>query len=445
MGNRAVGAVFAGAAAVLLASQTEAAPRRVATRQVAATAGQLFDYADQLARRGNRDRAQAILSLLSHDRNTDIRNEARFRRAKLLQADGLNTEAAVILRQILDDRPTAAPVRLELAQLLDKMGDKDGAWRQVRAAQSAGLPSAVAKIVDRYSQALRAARPSGASFEIALAPDSNINHATRSDTLGTVIGDFDIDPASKAQSGIGIALSGQAFRRVRLVADGRQVLVRLSGLANLYGKSRFNDLAVDVAAGPELQVGSSSINVEAGATQRWFGQKPFMRSARLGATMVRPLGRLSQLRMQGTAALVDNQVNDLEDGKTYFGAVSFEHALSPTTGVALSLSAAREALRDQGYSTRGWRLNLLGWHDIGRLTLTAEAQVGRLVADQRLSLFPDKRRDQYSRLSVGATFRRFGFAGFAPVARIVFERNKSSIAFYDFERTRTEFGIERAF
>jgi hypothetical protein len=41
--------------------------------------------------------------------------------------------------------------------------------------------------------------------------------------------------------------------------------------------------------------------------------------------------------------------------------------------------------------------------------------------------------------------RQLEVAGFAPVARISVERNASSIAFYDYRRTRTEFGVVRAF
>ena len=72
------------------------------------------------------------------------------------------------------------------------------------------------RLIDRYSEALRAARPAGASFEIALAPDSNINRATRSDTLGTIFGDFDISKDSKARSGTGLSLRGQAYRRLSI-------------------------------------------------------------------------------------------------------------------------------------------------------------------------------------------------------------------------------------
>ena len=129
-----------------------------------ATAGQMLDLAEQFARRGSLREAETILSLLSHDPNPDVRNEARFRLAKLLQSQGKTSSAAVLLRQIIDEKPDAAVVRLELAQLLEKLGDVDGALRQVRAAQAGGLPLSVARLVDRYSEALRASRPFGASF-----------------------------------------------------------------------------------------------------------------------------------------------------------------------------------------------------------------------------------------------------------------------------------------
>ena len=406
---------------------------------------QLLAFAESAQTRGDNRTAETAYKALLDDPDPNIRNEARFRYSKLLAARGWTTDAALLLRKILDEKPRAAPVRLELAGLLDKMGDKDGAWRQVRAVQSAGLPPAVARLVDRYSLALRAQRPFGGTFEIALAPDSNINHATSLDKLGTVLGDFDIGKESQAKSGTGVSVQGQVYRRFALGGEGHQLLVRLSGLGNLYKERSFNDVIVDLGAGPELQIGSNRFNLEAGVTQRWYGQKPYMRSARLGLAATRPVGRTSQLRFAGTAALVDNRINDLEDGKDYSGELSFEHALSPTTGVSLSASAFREALNDPGYSTTSWRIGLLGWREIGRMTLTVNGQIGRLRADERLALFPEKRSDRYTRFSLAATVRRLSFQGFAPVARLVVERNKSTIAFFDYRRRRMEFGFERAF
>ena len=110
-----------------------------------------------------------------------------------------------------------------------------------------------------------------------------------------------------------------------------------------------------------------------------------------------------------------------------------------------SFGVDRASLKDPGYSTTGWRAGLTGWRDFGRVTLSAGAEFGRLHADERLLLFPDKREDRSLRLSLGATFRQLQFRGFAPVARFSIERNRSSIAFYDYRRTRTELGFVRAF
>ena len=88
---------------------------------------------------------------------------------------------------------------------------------------------------------------------------------------------------------------------------------------------------------------------------------------------------------------------------------------------------------------------MTGWHDLGRMTFTATAELGRVHADERLLLFPDRRNDRYARLSLGASFRQLQYGGFAPLLRVSVERNRSSIAFYDYRRTRTEIGIVRSF
>lgn len=416
----------------------------VETRTISATGPQMLNLAEEMTRRGKSADAERLLELLTRDRDSNIRNEARYRRAKLLHGHNDYRSAALLLRRILDERPDATPVRLELAQLLDQMGDKEGAWRQVRAAQATGLSPAVARLIDRYSVALRAQRPFGASFELAIAPDSNINRATRSDTLGTVFGDFQIAADGKAKSGTGLSLHAQTYRRWSL-SEETNLLVRVSGFADLYKDKMFNDVAADLAVGPELSLRENRIQIEVGATQRWFGQRPFVRSARVAATASHPLGRRGQLRLSGSAALIDNQINDLQDGKSFFSQVEIERALTPTLGLAASFGLDRQSLKEPGYATTGWRATLAAWRDFGRMTLTAGAQLGRLHADGRLMLFPKERADRYSRFSLGATFRQLQLGGFAPVARLSIERNRSSIEFYDYRRTRTEVGVVRAF
>ena len=411
---------------------------------VVASPAQMLTLAEEMAGRGKTGDAETVLDLLARDPDPDVRNEARFRHARLLLGLKRHREAALLLRQLLDEKPQAVPARFELARAMQLLGDTNGALRELRAVQSGGLPPAVARLIDRYSAALRARRPFGASFEMALAPDSNINRATRSDTLGTVFGDFEIADDGKAKSETGIALHAQAYRRIAL-GDASSLLFRMTGLANLYKSTAFNDIAADFAVGPELNLGRNRIELEIGGTQRWYGQKPFMRSARLAATVSHPLGRRTLLRLSGSAALVDNQRNDLQDGKNYSAQFGIERALSATTGIAANFGLTRESLKEPGYSTTGLNGGLTAWRDMGRITLTVGGEFGRLHADERLLLFPQKRADRYGRVSLAASVRRLAFRGFAPVARLVIERNKSTIAFYDYKRRRVELGFERAF
>lgn len=431
----------------LLALVVAAEPFSVSASPVArieATANQLLGIADAAAARGDEQLARRAYTALMGDPSADVHLEAKFRLALLEAKRGNLKYAAILLRQVVDERPSASRARLELAGILDRMGDKDGAWRQIRAIHAAGLPPAVARLVDRYSEALRNQRPFGGNFELAFAPDSNINRATRSDTLGTVFGDFDISKEAKAKSGIGVALNGQVYRRFRLGND-HGLLMRLSGFANLYRRSGFNDIAADVAVGPEFNFRRSRLHLEVGATQRWFGQKPFMRSLRIAELLSRSIGGRTLVRLSGSAAMVDNQVNNLQDGNVFSGQVGVERALTPTSGVAVRLGLDRQSLKDPAYATTAWRAGLTGWRDLGRATLTAEVEYGCLLADERLFVFPDKRADRYLRLGIGATFRQLQVRGLAPVARFSIERNRSTIEFYDYRRTRAEIGISRAF
>lgn len=433
--------IYATTALLLVAA--EAATASTAT-SIKASAGQMLHIADQLTQSGRTDQAEPILELLSNDPSADVRNEARFRKAALLEARGDGRGAAVLLRQILDDRPGAAPVRLKLATLLQGMGDEAAALRELRALRSSDLPLNVARFVDRLSASLQATKPLGFQLEVALAPDSNVNRATHSDTLGTVFGDFTIDRESKARSGVGMSLRG--FAQARLpVAKNVGLQARASSEASLYRHKEFNDIALELAAGPEFSLGSTRLSAEGGIGQQWYGMKPYQRSLRLSASAWRPIDSVSQLRLDASARWLDNRFNDLQDGHGLSLRARYERALSPSLLVAASVGVDRFRARDDAYSTRAWNAGLTAYKDIGRMTWSAGIEVSGLKADERLALLPEARDDRMLRLSVGSVFRQFTVAGFAPVTRLVFERNKSSVEFYDYKRTRTEFGISRAF
>jgi len=425
-------ATVAGSAALAAPQRLVLAPR------------QALKMAENLERSGDKEGAESIYRQVRKDRDPIIRGEASFRLAHLLADRNRPQEAAIELRRLIDDQPKAGAVRIGLAQLLDRMGDIDGARRQLRAAQAGGLPPQLAQMAERYANALRARAPFGWSVEMAVAPDSNINRATRSDTLSTVIGSFDLTPGSKARSGIGMALSGSAFTRVG-VTDSLAWVSRVQGNGDRYREPAFNRLNLSASTGLEWSSGPTRVALDAGVGRSTFGGKAFQRTRQLSLRAYRPLGPRTAVSGSLSTAKVDNRINDLQDGRSLGASLAVDRALSPRAGVQLSLSAGRFKARDPGYSTRGREVAVGGWLDLGRWTLSASAAHGTLDADERLVLFPTKREDRYNRATIGVTARQLQLFGFSPLARFTVERNHSNVEIWDYSRRRFELGVARAF
>ncbi len=407
-------------------------------------ASQALAAAAYFEKSGDNRTALRLLSGLEHDPSPRVRAEALARRAAIVTQSGGKAEAAVLLRRAVDTLPRSGPLRLRLAQILDSQGDIDGARRQVRAAQAIGLPPDIARKIGRYAGSLRTRAPYGWSVGIAIAPDSNINRATALDHVGTVIGDFTIDGASRSKSGIGLATDLSAFGRVTL-AEGLRWQLRGAVHSDRYSDQAFNRTNATIAIGPEFNWGQTQVGITASIQPQWLGGKIVQSVRAIGADAYRPVGRRTAVSTALSLASVDNRLNDLQDGRLAGASIAVDRALSSTAGLRLSLSGARFAASDPGYSTRSVDLGLAGWLDLGRETLFASGGIGRLRADERLALFPERRRDHSYRASVGITSRRIELLGFSPFARLNIERNASTIEIWDTKRRRLEFGVSRAY
>ncbi|WP_084384668.1 surface lipoprotein assembly modifier [Novosphingobium naphthalenivorans] len=439
--------VVAAAALVAVPVVVHAQDVRTSPAQTPArlSAAQVFALADAARAKGDFATAEAAYHALESDPDPELRTEARFRLGMML-ADDLHryTDAAIAFRRILDDKPGAARVRLELARVLAMTGDMRAAEREFRAAEAAGLPPQVERMVRFYANALNARKPFGGSFEVALAPDSNINRATRSDTLGTVIGDFTLDKDAQAKSGVGLDLRGQAYWREGL-EKGTDLLVRVSGGGSLYRDSAFNDISTGLQIGPQYASGKDRITLAAGPTWRWYGKSLYSLSYGGTANWQHPTGKRSQLRIEGGITHVENKRNALQVADDFTLSASLDRAFSARMGGGVQVYGFREAARDPGYSLASGGASVYVFREVGRTTLIGTAGYSHLEADARLFLYPHRRvEDRYS-ASLAATLRALHVGAFAPLVRVKWERNRSSIEIYDYKRVSAELGVSSAF
>jgi outer membrane protein len=407
---------------------------------------ELFTFADRSRDSGDFAAAEAAYRALAENPDIELRSEARFRLALML-ADKQQKyrEAALELRRILDEKPKAARVRIELARMHLMLGNMASAEREFRAAGTlTALPADVARMVRFYADALNAQKPFGGSAEVAIAPDTNINRATRSSTLGTVLGELTLDEEAQARSGIGLGVRAQAYRRERLSKEAA-LLVRLTGAGDFYREHQFNDWALSVQAGPEISLGRDRLTISAGPAWRWYGTTPFSVTLSANATWQHPMGPRAQLRLEGGYARIDNRRNDLQDAGSFSLSAGIDRAFTARSGGGVQIYANREAARDPGYSTTVGGGTIYSFREFGRTTMVVSVGYSHLEADQRLSLFPVRRIDNRFSASIAGTFRSLSIGTLAPLARVRWERNKSSIELYDFGRASAEIGITSAF
>lgn len=408
------------------------------------SAAQLFRLADTRKAAGAIDDALAIYDALSNDADSDIRAEARYRKGLMLADLGRFADAAVEFRALLDEKPDVLAARLELARMLAALGREKDARRELRQAQAIGIPADAAPAVDQFARALRSPERFGGSFELALAPDSNVNRATQARTLDTIIAPLTLSEDARAQSGIGIRTAGQAFAKIRMT-DQLSLLPRLAGVANLYRDTRFNDISASALVGIEWQGTSDRVNWSVGKTYRWYGGKRYAQTRTVTVDWLRPIDKRSQIVATGSASEARYDRNALQDGAIYDLAVSYERALTASAGVTVTGSATRQTARDPGYATWAAGVRFGGWQEIGIGTVFVSTGMRRTVGDERLFLFPERRRDWLLTTRAGVNLRALSIAGFAPTIRVNLERNFSTVGIYDYRRIATEFGITRAF
>lgn len=408
------------------------------------SATDLFALADRARDSKHYADAQTIYDALSRDRNPEIRAEARFRKGMMLAGNKRYRDAAVAFRSLLDEKPGATRVRLELARVLALMGDERAARREFRQAQAAGLPPDVALAVNRFANALRNNRKFGGSLEVALAPDSNVNRATDARTLDTIIAPLNLSRDAREQSGLGFHFSGQAYAHLPLT-DSLSIVPRASGQGEVFGNHDFDDVSATALAGLEWRTGIERISLSGGKTWRWYGGPLYARTTTGTFDWLHPAGGRAQVEMQASISRASYQRNDLQDGMIYAGSASYERAFGEKTGGSLTLDAARQTARDPGYATWSGGGTLLAWRTMGRSTLFASLGLHHLEGDARLFLFPDRRREWLYHARFGGTFRRFTLAGFAPTAQLAVERNVSTVGLYDYRRVSAQIGITRAF
>jgi outer membrane protein len=404
----------------------------------------VFQLAEAFAAAHRNKDAQDLLAGLTTNRDPDIRAEARFRIGRLQETTGDLAGAVRSYSALLAEKPNAAAVRLQLAQVLANLGREDAARRQLRRAQATGLPDDVSRAVDRFQSGLLSRRRFGGSFTVGFAPDSNINRASSDQTVTVGSVPVDLSKDAQAQSGLGLTIGNQIFWRPP-IGLRTNLLLGLSTNADLYRKSQFNDVSTTFSVGPEMLRGKSRWSPALVVGKRWFGDRPYSTSA--GGTLgyLRSLDKRSQIQVDLSALHTRYQQNKSLTGDQYAVSARYETALTPRLFARVTTRVDRQDARDPAFATWTYGGELLASREIGRQVGYARVAYYHTVSDAAFRFPAAKRDDNFVEAGAGLVLRRVDVFGASPALRVTHTVNHSPVFFYDFHRTRFEFALTRDF
>ena len=420
-----------------------APPCRAQSGCVQASAAQLFDLAEQLYAKGEKAAAAEVLEGLSHDKHPELRAEARFRLAAVLESQGNLKGAVQVLRALLAEQPDANRARLELARILERMGNGAEAKTQLAQAVKLGLPPQVEQNVRRYAAAISSTKRRGLTLEMTAGPDSNINRSTSSQFIDTIVAPFQLDPDARKMAGDGFTTSARGYSRDPI---GRiDLLSQAAVRADLYNVGRFNDVQLSLYSGPEFSVGAAKLRAAAVYERRWFGNRPFSDGVGADVDATLPLSSRTQLAL--TASTVRQRIspNPQQDGWRSFADADLVQAIGSATLARVSLRYGRLDARARPESLRQLGGGLLIARQTRPVTLFAGIDYTRTHGIAPVFLFGKTRRDERWDVNGGVIMNTAKLGGFSPIMRIAHTGSSANIALFDYRRTRIDFGVTGSF
>ena len=349
-------------------------------------------------------------------------------------------------RAMLSRDPTLVRVRLDLALAYFQARHDGRATYHFRQALGApDLPPAARDNALAFLDEIRRRKTWSVSTAVALAPDNNINAATRARIVELFGLPAVLSEDARQTSGVGLSVNVSGTYEARLSPDLR--FRTSAGLSTrTYRKRQFNNRTVTVRAGPRFLFEKFDLRPALTGRLRQLGGELYVRAGGLelsGDWQVAPEWRLS-------GALNAERLfyeTFLGNGDGYGAQVSVTRAFGQATSVRVDTAVRRESVESKANS---WRQLVVGVSVTRELPGGFVATVGPSYQwrhyDRAIPIFgPDARRDRTRVGRISISNRNFELFGFMPEIAVRNERRNSNLSLYGYTRTVAEFGLVRTF
>jgi outer membrane protein len=387
----------------------------------------------------------AIDQLPPDDRAKFDTIERAFLRGRIAYGLGDYKGAIGYYDAILAQKPEAVRVRLELARALLADGQYDRAERSFEFVLAGDVPKNVADNINLFLDQIYAQRTWRFRLNIALAPDTNINSATDSDTVDIFGLPFSLGSDARRNSGVGVFASGGVEYRPKL-SETTRLLTNVQAQRTEYKGTMFDDTIVSGSIGPEMTYGRVQLGVSAIGFRRWYGTSGYNSGA---GAQFNISGRVTGIFGAGLTLLAEDIHYDTDpthNGPLVSAVVSGIWSLTPASSLRVWTGINREFAAVDFQKNSAYRVGFDYYREFpAGVTVTVSPDFVIRPFDATHPAFGLKRSDKLYEVDVQVLKRDFKVLGFAPYIDYTFTRNDSNIAIYRFSRHRIGFGLTRLY
>ncbi|SHE43732.1 Protein of unknown function [Litoreibacter ascidiaceicola] len=357
-----------------------------------------------------------------------------------------------------EDRFTAAMLT---AQAISSSGNKIGAQLWLRRAAEVAPNDKLKSTAVRDLRHVRGTSPLALSLDVSVAPSSNINNGSKSDSIEIFGLPFTLSGDAQALSGVeyslGAALSyklpqsGAWNLTAGAVVDAKHYTLSSSAKAtapNVSGSDyAFHQLQFSLSASrPDAdRRGATSLYVKTG--QNWYGGSVLTRFAGVGVGRQIRSGDRSSLSFNLGAERQWRQDAALRSADVVNFSTTWAHGLKNgsslwVTGYASDTSSKSTAIAQE---TFGARIRYAHGKPIFAST-NLELSLGYEQKSFDRAQFPFARREDDT-VSASATmiFNNLDYMGFAPTAEVSAKRTTSTLGQFDVEDLGVKLGLRSTF
>jgi tetratricopeptide (TPR) repeat protein len=391
------------------------------------------------------DFADARKLLLALEKKKYKPSQVEFLLAMLDMQDKAYASAVRRFRRILVNEPKVVRVRLELARALFADGDYENAEHQFRLARAGKLPPAAIANIDHYLIAIRRLKRYSYNFALSIAPDTNLNAGPALESVTLYGLPFQLSSQAKQQSGVGLAVDAGGEWAQPLNPD---VKLRL-GIQidrSQYEATQFDDMSIALHAGPRLTLDRWDFNALLTASERWFGERPYMRSLGPGFDGTYYFSSRTGVSMGINYNDVTYPNYAYQTGPVISGSWGVFHTLTTSSVVSATAILSRTEADDPGFANWAQQLSVAYSREFkGGITLSVSPSLTRISYDAEIPAFGVRRLDKLVILQAAVLDRAIDIRGFTPRLVYSFSRNQSDVPLYSFTRNRVEIGLTRFF